>query len=138
VSAAYALRELAVADLEAIWVYTVEQWGIEQAERYLKSLFACFEDLAENPHLGRQRDEVKAGYRSFPQGRHVVFYLVVPAGIEVIGIVHQSADVDSHLGQPSPSERSAQAIPERLAQLGGSEPELEPVRRRQSKPKAKK
>lgn len=137
-SAAYALRELAVADLEAIWVYTVEQWGIEQAERYLKSLFACFEDLAENPHLGRQRDEVKAGYRSFPQGRHVVFYLVVPAGIEVIGIVHQSADVDSHLGQSSPSERSAQAIPERLAQLGGSEPDLEPVRRRKSKPKAKK
>ena len=137
-SAAYALRELAVADLEAIWVYTVEQWGIEQAERYLKSLFACFEDLAENLHLGRQREEVKAGYRSFPQGRHVVFYLVVPAGIEVIGIVHQSADVDSHLGQSSPSERSAQAIPERLAQLGGSEPDLEPVRRRKSKPKAKK
>ena len=137
-SAAYALRELAVTDLEAIWVYTVEQWGVEQAERYLKSLFACFEDLAENPQLGRQRDEVKAGYRSFPQGRHVVFYLVVPAGIEVIGIVHQSADVDSHLGQSSPSERSAQAIPERLAQLGGSEPDLEPVRRRKSKPKAKK
>ena len=99
-SAAYAVRELAAADLEAIWVYTVEQWGVEQAERYLKSLFACFEDLAENPQLGRQRDEVKAGYRSFPQGRHVVCYLVVPAGIEVIGIVHQSADVDTHLGQP--------------------------------------
>jgi len=137
VSAAYALRELAVADLEAIWVYTFEQWGIEQAERYLKSLFACFEDLAENPHLGRQRDEVKAGYRSFPQGRHVLFYLVVPDGIEVIGIVHQSADVDSHLGQSSPSKRSAQAIPERLGQLGGSVPDLEPVRRRKSKPKAK-
>jgi len=36
-------------------VYTVEEWGVEQAERYLKSLFACFEDLAENPQLGRQR-----------------------------------------------------------------------------------
>lgn len=137
-SAAYALRKLAVDDLEAIWVFTVEQWGVEQAEGYLTSLFSCFEDLAENPQLGRQRDEVKAGYRSFPQGRHVVFYLVVPAGIEVIGIVHQSADVDSRLGQPSPSERSAQAIPERLAQLGGSEPDLEPVRSRKSKPKAKK
>jgi toxin ParE1/3/4 len=99
VSAAYALRELAVADLEAIWVYTVEQWGVEQAERYLKGLFACFEDLAENPQLGRQRDEVKASYRSFPQGRHVVFYVVVSAGIEVIGIVHQSVDVETHLGQ---------------------------------------
>ncbi len=137
-SAAYALRELVVADLEAIWVYTVEQWGIEQAERYLKSLFACFEDLAENPHLGRQRDQVKAGYRSFPQGRHVVFCLVVPAGIEVIGIVHQSADVDTHLGQLPLSERAEQAITGQLAQLGGSEPNLEPVRRRKSKPKTNK
>ena len=137
-SAAYALRDLAAADLEAIWVYTVEQWGVEQAERYLKSLFACFEDLAENPQLGRQRDEVKAGYRSFPQGRHVVFYLVVPAGIEVIGIVHQSADVDTHMGRLPLSERAAQAIPGRLVQLGGSEPDLKPVRRRKTKPKVKK
>ena len=134
----YALRELARADLEAIWVYTAEQWGVEQAERYLNGLFACLNDLAENPQLGRQRDEVKAGYRSFPQGRHVVFYLVVPAGIEVIGIVHQSADVDTHLGQPPLSERAAQAIPGRLAQLGGSEPDLKPVRRRKTKPKVKK
>jgi toxin ParE1/3/4 len=98
VSATYALRQLAVADLEVIWVYTVEQWGVEQAERYLNGLFACFDDLARRPQVGRQRDDVKAGYRSFPQGRHVVFYVVVPAGIEVIGIVHQSADVDAHLG----------------------------------------
>lgn len=97
-SATYALRELARADLEAIWVYTAEQWSVEQAEHYLNSLFACLRDLAWNPQLGRLRDEVKAGYRSFPQGRHVVFYLVVPAGVEVIGIVHQGADVDKHLG----------------------------------------
>ena len=96
-SAAYALRELAVADLEAIWVYTVEQWGIEQAERYLQGLFDCFGELAVNPMLGRERDDVKAGYRSFPHGRHMVFYLMASGSIEVIGIVHQSADVDARL-----------------------------------------
>lgn len=96
-SSAYALRELARADLEAIWVYTVEQWGLKQAERYLKGLFACLDELAANPRIGRERDDVKAGYRSFPQGRHVVFYVIASAGIEVIGIVHQSADVASHL-----------------------------------------
>lgn len=99
-SGTYALRELARADLEAIWVYTVAQWGVEQAERYLQGLFGCFEDLAANPRLGRERDDVKAGYRSFPQGRHVVFYVIAPTAIEVIGIVHQSADVDAHLGAP--------------------------------------
>ena len=98
-SGIYLLRELARADLEAIWIYTVEHWGIEQAERYLQGLFGCFEELAANPRLGRERNDVKAGYRSFPQGRHVVFYLIVPKGVEVIGVVHQSADVDAHLGE---------------------------------------
>ena len=61
-------------------------------------MFACFEDLAANPQLGRERNDVKPGYRSFPQGRHVVFYTIGESGIEIIGVVHQSADVDGHLG----------------------------------------
>ena len=99
-SGPYALRELARADLEAIWVYTVEQLGIELAKRYLQGLFDCFDELAADSRLGRERDDVKAGYRSFPQGRHVVFYLIASTGIGVIGIVHQSADVTNHLGSP--------------------------------------
>ena len=47
---------------------------------------------------------MKEGYRSFPQGRHVVFYVIASAGIEVIGIVHQSVDVDAHLGEPPKDE----------------------------------
>lgn len=95
--ATYRLRSLARDDLKTIWNYTVEQWGIDQAERYLDILFTCFDDLAANPMLGRQRDEVKPGYRSFPQGRHVVFYKLESAGIEIIGIVHLRSDVDRHL-----------------------------------------
>ena len=95
--ATYRLRSLAQDDLETIWNNTVEQWGIDQAERYLDMLFTCFDDLAANPLLGRQRDEVNPGYRSFPQGRHVVFYKLEPTGIEIIGIVHQRVDVDRHL-----------------------------------------
>jgi len=96
--AAYGLRALAREDLEAIWPYTFEQRGIKQAQRYLEAMLTCFEDLAENPQLGRERGDVKPGYRSFPQGRHVVFYKIGESTIEIIGIVHQSADVDGHLG----------------------------------------
>ena len=99
-SGTYKLREIARADLEAIWIYTVEQWGVEQAERYLQGFFSCFEELAANPRLGRERNDVKAGYRSFPQGRHLVFYVIAPEGVEVIGIVHQGADVDTCLWEP--------------------------------------
>ena len=95
----YRLRTLAHQDLEEIWDYTLEKWGIEQAERYFAALFTCFDDLANNPGMGRPRDELMAGLRSFPQGRHVVFYEAGPGpiGIEIIGIVHQSGDVERHL-----------------------------------------
>ena len=94
--ASYRLRTLARNDLEIIWDYTLEQWGIQQAERYFKALFTCFDDLARNPQMGRQRDDVLPGSRSFPQGRHVVFYEIDDNGIEILGIVHQSTDVDVH------------------------------------------
>mgnify|MGYP001828754552 CR=1 FL=1 len=95
--ATYHLRALARDDLEVIWDYTIEQWGIEQAENYLALLLACFEELAKNPEMGRQRDEILPCLRSFPQGRHVIFYEIGSSAIEVIGIVHQSADVNPHL-----------------------------------------
>jgi hypothetical protein len=57
-----------------------------------------------NPRLGRERDHVKTGYRGFSQGRHVVFYVIASAGIEVIGIVHRSADVDARLWEPPKGE----------------------------------
>lgn len=95
--AVYHLRALARDDLEAIWHYTVEQWGAEQAESYLALLLACFGELSENPEIGRPRDEILPDLRSFPQGRHVIFYEIGSKAIEIVGIVHQSADVNRHL-----------------------------------------
>ena len=95
----YRLRADARNDLEIIWNYTLDEWGALQAERYFEALITCFDDLASNPQMGRPRDEVISGMRSFPQGRHIVFYEIDDLGIEIVGIVHQSADVDNHFDQ---------------------------------------
>ena len=93
--AGFHLRERAREDLTIIWRYSAKHWGAKQADRYYREMLACCKELASNPQLGRQRDEIKAGYRSFPQGRHVVFYLITSAGVEIIGIPHQSEDVEA-------------------------------------------
>jgi len=36
---------------------------------------------------------IKDGYYSYPQGSHVIFYLVREGGIDIIGIPHQRKDV---------------------------------------------
>lgn len=93
----YILRELAEQDLQGIWLYTFNEWDIEQADAYLTSLMNRFEWLAEQPGLGRKRDDVKDGYFSFPEGEHVIFYTMTDGIVDIIGIPHHRMDIVSHL-----------------------------------------
>ena len=93
---AYSIRALARADLEEIWVFTFEEWGLEQADKYLNLLFSRFEWLSKNPYTGKDRDDIKNGYYCFPEGMHLVFYTMTEYGIDIIGIPHQNMDVINH------------------------------------------
>ncbi len=64
--ARYTLRQLAQNDLEEIWLYTMQEWGIAQADKYFSALISRFEWLSENPQIGKRRDDIKSGYYSFP------------------------------------------------------------------------
>lgn len=94
---AYTIRQSVVAELETIWLYTFEQWGVDQADHYTRSLLDRFSWLAKNPRAGKSRDDVKPGYFSFPEGRHIVFYLLGEEGIDIIGLPHQSMDIISYI-----------------------------------------
>jgi len=93
----YQIRAAAQADLESIWLYTYKQWGIVQADTYIESLIERFEWLAENPALGKARNDIKQRYFCFPQGMHLVFYLQKNKQIEIIGVPHQSMDIIEYL-----------------------------------------
>ncbi|OIO71150.1 MAG: plasmid stabilization protein ParE [Zetaproteobacteria bacterium CG1_02_53_45] len=95
----YLLSESARQDILSIRDYTLETWGTAQAGKYLSMLKQRLEWLAGNPALGKNRDEVSEGYLSFPEGRHVIFYRLDEDGIEVIAIVHQSEDIDTHFSE---------------------------------------
>lgn len=96
-SAKFRLTPRAAADLDAIADYTFERWGLEQLENYLSSLNSRFEWLAENPFAGRKRNDVNAGYRSYPEGSHVIFYVVSEDHVSIIGIPHKSMDIRPEL-----------------------------------------
>lgn len=89
----YRLTLRAVDDLKSIGHYTLVKWGRKQRDKYLRELDARFTLLAENPGMGKHRPEVAGGYHSFPQGSHVVFYLVREDFIDIIGIPHKHVDV---------------------------------------------
>ena len=58
-SAEYRLAPEAKRDLEAIWLYTLEEWGLEQVNRYTDELTDVFAQLAVGPQLGTACDHIR-------------------------------------------------------------------------------
>jgi len=93
----YRLTPAAKYDLIEIWNYTIETWGKNQAEKYLRDIEDKLNQLAANPGLGRQRPEINPGYYSFSVGKHTVFYFQSGNHIDIIGILHGRMDIDKNL-----------------------------------------
>ena len=92
-TAIFRITPRAYEDLKNIARYTIKTWGKEQRDRYLEGLDTRFGWLAENPLLGTHRPEVREGYYSYPQGSHVIFYIIRNGFIDIIGIPHQQMDI---------------------------------------------
>ena len=94
-SNSFRLTPRAVADLDAIAYYTIETWGLAQLETYLMGFNNRFQWLADNPLAGRERNDVQPGFRSYPEARHVIFYIINEDQVDIIGIPHKSMDVSA-------------------------------------------
>jgi len=90
---AFRITPRAAQDLRNVARYTFKTWGRQQRDTYLPAIDRRFSWLAENPNLGKPRPEIKEGYFSYPQGAHVIFYLVREGGVDIIGVPRQRMDV---------------------------------------------
>ena len=86
----------AVADLDDIWDYTAEQWGLAQAELYIDSKTDACIGLAHGDRKGRAVD-IRNGYLKYAIKRHLVFFRTSESGISVIRVLHQSMDIGQNL-----------------------------------------
>jgi toxin ParE1/3/4 len=86
----YRFSRLARLDLIEIADYTVDSWGLSQAERYLDGLDDCFKQLVQSPRLGRTCDQIRRGYRRIEQAKHVIIYRADADGVFICRILHQS------------------------------------------------
>ena len=87
----------ALNDLREIACYTQTQWGIKQRNLYLTEMDKRFQWLLNNTKLATKRDDIKSGYFSYPQGKHVIFLRRKGANIEILAILHRHMDAKLHL-----------------------------------------
>ncbi|MEP0924824.1 type II toxin-antitoxin system RelE/ParE family toxin [Leptolyngbya sp. ST-U4] len=86
-------RPLAELDLLDIWDYIADD-SLDRADEFLDRIEGKLETLALNPGMGRRREELLPGLRSFPIANYVVFYREIKDGIDVIRVLHGSRDIE--------------------------------------------
>lgn len=87
----------AQADIDRIWEATLDKWGVDQAENYMRVLQSATLTMGENPEVGRDCSEIRERYRKYPVGSHVMFYKIGIDKIDIVRILHQHMDFDRHL-----------------------------------------
>ena len=95
----YKISQEAQLDLENIWLYTYENWSIEQADRYLNLIMDEAEYLAKNPESGTDYGKIRKGYFRSQVKSHFIFYKInhKKEEIEIIRILHERMDIESWL-----------------------------------------
>jgi toxin ParE1/3/4 len=95
--AEYRLIPAAERDLEAIWTYTVQRWGAEQANRYTDIMTAAFAELARSPKTAPACDHIRPGYRRRSVERHMIYFRITTYGIAIVRVLHDRMDALRYL-----------------------------------------
>ena len=93
----FRISETARKDLDDIWWYIAQDNPLA-ADRFIQRLLSKLPVLASMPYMGRQRDELFLGLRSFPFQDYIIFYRPMEDGIEVARFLHGAQDLPPLFG----------------------------------------
>lgn len=81
-------------ELDDIWYYVARESGsIEIADRLIDSITDRFFLLANHPYVGRLREDLRPGLRSFPVGQYVIIYRIEDTDVLILHVLHSHRDV---------------------------------------------
>ncbi|MBX3571038.1 MAG: type II toxin-antitoxin system RelE/ParE family toxin [Mesorhizobium sp.] len=84
----YRISKRAIANLNSIYLYGIEQFGRPQALAYQVELEDCFAMLARHPRIGRTSPTIRAGMRRHEHGSHVILYREEKVGVLIVAVLH--------------------------------------------------
>ncbi|MCF8296548.1 MAG: type II toxin-antitoxin system RelE/ParE family toxin [Saprospiraceae bacterium] len=88
----------AVSDLTEIWNYTYTKWSERQADTYYNMLLENCAEIAKNPDIGRNYEEIVIGLFRHRVGKHIIFYRKInPDEVEITRILHEKMDLKNRI-----------------------------------------
>ena len=96
--AKYSFTNKVVEDLSAIWNYTYEVWSENQADKYYYQLLDYCQELAENPLLGKNYNDIDAALSGYRASHHIIFFRKLKNNqIEIVRILHNRMDLKNRI-----------------------------------------
>jgi len=83
----YRLTKDAQDDLRRIWLWGLQEYGEEQADKYFMAFFERFEQISEQPYLYPAVDYIREGYRRSVCGVDSIYYRIKDDVVEIMGII---------------------------------------------------
>jgi toxin ParE1/3/4 len=93
----FVLSPRAQTDLDEIWDYTADRWGLDQAETHTRALWQRIEQVAARPAMGQDASDIRAGYYKISCGSQFLFYRLIAEGIDIVRILHGRMDFERHI-----------------------------------------
>ena len=92
----FVISRKAVSHIQEIWLYTVEKWSVEQADRCYNLIFDEISYICKHINSGNQRGLFEKGIRH-RKSNLIFFYKKRNDIVEVIRILHERMDIDNRL-----------------------------------------
>lgn len=93
----FVISKKAITDLEGIWLYTVDKWSTDQANRYYNLIIDEINFICNNSNAGKPMEHIRKNYRASKVKSHLIFYRIFNNTVEIIRILHEQMDIDSRL-----------------------------------------
>ncbi|MDI1255440.1 MAG: type II toxin-antitoxin system RelE/ParE family toxin [Flavobacterium sp.] len=94
----YRISKIALQDIDKIWLYTFENWSVNQANHYYRLIYQEINFIVEDFESGRDISKIKPGYRQVKIKSHLIIYKMAEDDvIEIVRVLHQMMDIPNKL-----------------------------------------
>lgn len=83
----YKINEAAAEDIEQLFDYGIDNFGVTSARSYVEGMTQRFADIAKHPLQYQAVEHIREGYRRSVYGRHSIYYRLNGDHVDIMRIL---------------------------------------------------
>jgi toxin ParE1/3/4 len=96
----FIISEKALEDINYIWIYTAENWSVEQANRYYNLIYDEIEYIVKDFEMAHDFGKIRKSYKYSKVKSHLIFFKKDKMNeIEVVRVLHERMDIENRLAE---------------------------------------